>query len=161
MNNLRALRELIGLKQAALARELDIKSQVSISEWETGRRSLSLDNAIMLAKFFDVTVGCIAGTEPIPDGYPVGFNVPTYNKPAPRTPTVKRIALADIPDATEDAYNRKEQPFTETQTKYLDEQFKAFNDGLDARFEALEERLLERIREDTSSSSEQESKKAH
>ena len=161
MNNLKALRELIGLKQAALAHELNVKNQASISEWETGRKALSLDNAIMLANFFRVSVGCIAGTEPIPDGYPVGFNVPTYNKPDPNTTNARKIVFADIPNAPVYVYNKKERPFSEEQTKYLDEQFKAFNDGLDARFEALEERLLEHIREDTSSSSEQESEKVH
>ncbi|MBP5295175.1 MAG: helix-turn-helix transcriptional regulator, partial [Lachnospiraceae bacterium] len=73
MNNLKTLRELNGLKQAALARELDIRNQASISEWETGRKSLSVENAIMFAHFFGVSVGCVVGTEPIPDGYPGSY----------------------------------------------------------------------------------------
>ena len=69
-NHLRELRVRMGLKQAALAKAIGIKNQASISEWENGKKSLSVDHAIMFSRFFHVTVGCVVGTEPIPADFP-------------------------------------------------------------------------------------------
>ena len=128
MNNIKALRELKGLKQAALARELNVKNQASISEWETGRKGLSVENAIMFARYFDVTVGCIVGTEPIPDGYPAGCSLPEIRK------------------VVQKAEKRPENklPFSNEQMAFLNE-WKS----------SITEEIVAALKEDTSSSNEQ------
>ena len=131
MNNLRALRELRGLKQLAVAKDLGVKSSVSISEWETGRKGLSVENAIMFSRYYCVSVGCVVGTEPIPEGYPDSYFQPiSYNK-----------LVAEHQKAAEEGrlYKpTKKPPFTQEQTAYL---------------EAMEDRIVEKVsaalREDT------------
>ena len=113
MNNLRALRELAGLRQGAVAKELGLKSQVSLSEWETGRKSLSVENAIMFARYFSVSVGCVVGTEPIPEGFP-----DCYIQPVFYSEVVENQAKAAEEGRL---YKPKKAPFTQAQIEYLDE----------------------------------------
>ena len=128
MNNLKVLRELRGLKQAALARELHVKNQVSISEWETGRKGLSIENAIMLAEYFNVTVGCIVGTEPVPEGYPDSYTMPA------------RVADLKRPELREE--EEEKVPFSKAQIDYLN-----------TMKDQIVEEVVEALKEDTSSSS--------
>lgn len=128
MNNLKVLRELRGLKQAALARELHVKNQASISEWETGRKGLSIENAIMLAEYFNVTVGCIVGTEPVPEGYPDSYTMPA------------RVADLKRPELREE--EKEKVPFSKAQIDYLN-----------TMKDQIVEEVVEALKEDTSSSS--------
>jgi len=128
MNNLKVLRELRGLKQAALARELHVKNQASISEWETGRKGLSIENAIMLAEYFNVTVGCIVGTEPVPEGYPDSYTMPA------------RVADLKRPELREE--EEEKVPFSKAQIDYLN-----------TMKDQIVEEVVEALKEDTSSSS--------
>lgn len=114
MNNLKKLRELCGLKQGALARECNVRNQASISEWETGRKGLSLENAIMFSEYFGVSVGCVAGTEAIPEGFPHGYVYST---------TVQKI-LEDQKKAAEEKRlmnPERKNPFNKAQTEYLEQ----------------------------------------
>ncbi len=128
MNNLKVLRELRGLKQAALARELHVKNQASISEWETGRKGLSIENAIMFAEYFNVTVGCIVGTEPVPEGYPDSYTMPA------RVADLKRPKLREEEE--------EKAPFSKAQIDYLN-----------TMKDQIVEEVVEALKEDTSSSS--------
>lgn len=118
-NNLKELRTLAGIKQSAIARDLGIKNQASVSEWETGRKSLSVENAIMFANYFDVTVGCVVGTEPIPEGYP-----DCYTIPASYTEVVKKHPAE--PKAAEPESAFIDEPFSAEQLAYLNKRFEAF-----------------------------------
>ncbi len=125
MNNLRALRELRGLKQLAVATDLGIKSPVSISEWETGRKGLSVENAIMFSKYYCVSVGCIVGTEPIPENYPDHVAPVIYNEAISTSQKVAERPRDFKP-------TKKAAPFTAEQTAYL---------------EAMEDRIAEKVAE--------------
>ena len=61
-NILKELRTEKGLTQIDLARELKTYQQ-NVSEWESGKKKPSMFAIIELAKFFDVTVGQLLGTE--------------------------------------------------------------------------------------------------
>ena len=61
MNNIRELRKLNGMKQVAFAKQIGV-AQASVSEWEIGKSSPSLETAIKMAAIFGVTLGCVAGT---------------------------------------------------------------------------------------------------
>lgn len=52
---IRAAREAKGLRQAALARLLNLKSRVSLCEYESGRKEPSLSTVILIASALDVT----------------------------------------------------------------------------------------------------------
>ena len=69
MNNVRELRLRAGVKQTTLATVTGF-SQSSISEWDKGKNSFSIDAAISMARYFHVSVGCVVGDEPIPEGFP-------------------------------------------------------------------------------------------
>jgi len=58
---LRELRKEKGLTQAELARRLGYKSAITIAKWELGDRTPELENLIMLAKFFEVTIDYLIG----------------------------------------------------------------------------------------------------
>ena len=131
MNNLRALRELRGLKQLAVATDLGIKSSVSISEWETGRKGLSVENAIMFSRYYGVTVGCIVGTEPIPEGYPT-----SYLQPAFYHDMIKEQQQAEDPPRS---FRPNKAPFTTEQMDYLED----WGDR-------LTEKIVDSLKEDTS-----------
>ena len=134
-NHLRELRVRMGLKQAALAKALGIKNQASISEWENGKKSISVDHAIMFSRFFHVTVGCVVGTEPIPADYPAHV---INSRPAPQpvppvhsaffeeaqefpTPSASdaRSAEKNAPESRNAA--AADIPFSEEQIQFLDQ----------------------------------------
>lgn len=69
MNNVRELRLRANVKQTTLAKETGF-SQSSVSEWDKGKNSFTIDAAISMAHFFHVSVGCVVGDEPIPENYP-------------------------------------------------------------------------------------------
>ena len=60
---LKELRENRGLTQEALATLLKYKSSVTIVKWENGSRTPDLENLIMLAKFFHVSLDVLVGLE--------------------------------------------------------------------------------------------------
>ena len=60
---LKELREERKLTQAELASNLGYKSAVTIAQWETGKRTPGLDNLIVIAKFFGITIDCLVGLE--------------------------------------------------------------------------------------------------
>jgi transcriptional regulator with XRE-family HTH domain len=62
---LKALRVAAGLTQEGLARKADVGTD-AVRKWETGRRTPGLDMAVKLAEALGVTVGVLAGTEPMP-----------------------------------------------------------------------------------------------
>ena len=55
INRLRKLRLYKGITQEKLAEELNI-SRSKVSNWETGRRYISIDDAIILSNYFDVSL---------------------------------------------------------------------------------------------------------
>ena len=59
------LRKRAGLTQEELAREAGVTLS-AVRQWERGKRTPMLDTAVRLAKVFGVTVGQLAGTEPMP-----------------------------------------------------------------------------------------------
>jgi putative transcriptional regulator len=61
----RELRERRGLSQEGLARLVDVGRE-AVRLWEKGKRTPELDTAARLAGALGVTVGVLAGTEPMP-----------------------------------------------------------------------------------------------
>ena len=61
-DRLREIREDKGLTQKELAIALKTH-QSNIAEWESGKKKPSMFSIIALAKFFEVTVGQLLGTE--------------------------------------------------------------------------------------------------
>ena len=59
---LKELREEKGLSQKQLAEKIGI-SQSAVAKWEVSRTEPTASSLILLAKFFDVTVGQLLGTE--------------------------------------------------------------------------------------------------
>ena len=57
---LKELREEKGLTQTQLAKETNI-SQAGIAKWETGDRTPSMDQLIILANFFDCSIDYLVG----------------------------------------------------------------------------------------------------
>lgn len=55
LKRLKVLRVYKGISQEALAEELHI-SRSKVSSWETGRRYISIDDAITLSEYFDVSL---------------------------------------------------------------------------------------------------------
>jgi transcriptional regulator with XRE-family HTH domain len=64
-NRIRELRHARGLTQAQLAAAAGVQLD-TLRKWEGGWRTPLLDAAAQLAKGLGVTVGVIAGTEPMP-----------------------------------------------------------------------------------------------
>lgn len=63
-NRLKELREEKGLTQSQLANELDGQiTRSAIGLWEKGKRTPSLEAAIVLAIYFNVTLDYLAGLE--------------------------------------------------------------------------------------------------
>ncbi len=60
-NRLKELRLEKGLSQEDLAKSIKSLSRQAISSWEKGERDIKLSYAIMLAKFFDVSLDYLAG----------------------------------------------------------------------------------------------------
>ena len=118
MNNLSELIKLSGIKQETVAREVGV-SQATISFWKSGKKTPSLENAIALANVFDVSVGCIAGTEAIPEGYP-----DCYVIPASYTEVVKKHPSE--PKAAEPESSFIDEPFSAEQLAYLNKRLEEF-----------------------------------
>lgn len=55
LKRLRVLRIYKGITQERLAEELNI-SRSKVSSWETGRRYISVDDAIILSEYFDISL---------------------------------------------------------------------------------------------------------
>jgi transcriptional regulator with XRE-family HTH domain len=62
---IRALRKRKGLSQEALARAADVTLN-AVQKWEKGERVPNLNRAVALARALGVTVGQLAGEEPLP-----------------------------------------------------------------------------------------------
>ena len=145
MNNVRELRTRANIKQTTLAHDMGV-SQSSISDWEK-KSNFPLDMAIALARYFHVSVGCIAGTEPIPDNYP--------NHWPPKPLQVGDPIPAYIGDK-QLRYFPPDAPTPSEKDIFTDEQIKAINSMISAQIEAQ----IEALKEDTSSSSVQNKKQA-
>ena len=59
---LKELRVEKNLTQTALSHETGL-SQAIIANWESGKKSPTLDSLIIIAKYFDVTIDYLAGLE--------------------------------------------------------------------------------------------------
>ena len=127
MLNLKELRQLQNLTGQEVADALGIERSLYV-RYENGTRMPPLDNLVRIADFFGVTLGCVAGTEPIPQGYPVSYFHPAraseLKRPQPKSEKKKKL------------------PFSEAQIAYLEE-----------REDRLVEKITEALKEDTSSSS--------
>lgn len=132
MSNLAELIRLSDIKQETIAREAGV-SQATISFWKSGKKTPSLENAIALSRIFGVSVGCIAGTEPVPEGYPENYKKPVlYNE-----------AIQNTAKAAEDTCvfkPTKKPPFNRDQMEYLNE----WGDR-------LKDSIVEALKEDSSS----------
>lgn len=131
MNNIKELRELSGMKQTALAQELGI-SQAAISWWEKGEKSPTVEMAIQLSRVFNVTVGCIVGTEPVPEGYPDHLAPVEYNEVIHQERKAAEPVRVFKPT--------KKPPFSRDQLDYLDEWGKSLKTD-------VAEEVVERLRE--------------
>ena len=60
---LRELRQEKNLTQVQLAEHLKFKHYTVITQWESGRRMPDIENLIILAKFFNVTIDYLVGVE--------------------------------------------------------------------------------------------------
>lgn len=60
MIGLKRLREERGIDQKVLAIDLNV-SQPTISDWENGRKTPSVDNLVRLADYFSVSLDCLLG----------------------------------------------------------------------------------------------------
>ena len=58
---MKELREDNGLSQEQLARALGYKSSVTIVQWEKGTRTPGLENLILIADYFNVTLDELVG----------------------------------------------------------------------------------------------------
>lgn len=66
---LRDLRENHDLKQRQIC-EILMVSQRQYSRWETGRVEIPFHDIIVLAKFYNISIDCIAGITDIPKEFP-------------------------------------------------------------------------------------------
>lgn len=105
MNRFAELLILSGAKQTSIARACNV-SQPTISAWKSGAKKMTLENAIAAAQALGVTVGCLVGTEPIPEGYG-STQIPAINDAA------KKKAPATQREQT--------LPFTSAQLAYLEQ----------------------------------------
>ena len=129
---IKELRKINGIKQNVLAKDMAV-SQPTVSDWESGNVNPSIENLIALSKYFSVTVGCVIGTEPIPEGYPENYKKPVlYNE-----------AIQNTAKAAEDTCvfkPTKKPPFSRDQMEYLNE----WGDR-------LKDSIVEALKEDSSS----------
>lgn len=122
MLNLKELRKKRGLTQQEVADALGI-DRALYARYENGSRTPPLENLSNLADFFSVTLDCVAGRSPVPEGYPDSYFTPAR--------------VADLRRA--DPEKKKKPPFTEEQIAFLDD-----------RDERLAERIVSSLKEDTS-----------
>ncbi len=126
---MKELRKRAHLSQEDVANRLGSK-QASISEWESEKKTPSLETAIQLSRIFGVSIDCVVGLAPIPEGYPDHIAPVQYNEVIHQNEKA-----AEQP---RDFKPTKKPPFTQEQTAYL---------------EAMEDRIVEKVsaalREDT------------
>lgn len=115
MSNLNELIRLSGIKQELIARKLGV-SQATISFWKSGKKNPTIENAVSLAQLFNVTVGCVVGTEPIPEGYPLYTTPTTF---AEVMENQKKYVPKFDSESTPEPKEEK-PPFTKEQLEYLD-----------------------------------------
>lgn len=133
MNNVRELRTRANIKQTTLANDMGV-SQSSISDWEK-KSNFPLDMAIALARYFHVSVGCVAGVEPIPADYPNHW---------PPKPLHEGDPIPAYIGGRQIRYFPSDNPIPPGANIFTDEQIDAINNMISARIDAL--------KEDTSSS---------
>ena len=104
MNRFAELLILSGAKQTSIARACNV-SQPTISAWKSGAKKMTLENAIAAAQALGVTVGCLVGTEPIPEGYG-STQIPAINETEMKKAPAERQGQA--------------APFSQEQLQYLD-----------------------------------------
>ncbi len=131
---IKELRKLKDIKQGTLAKDMGV-SQPTVSDWESGKMNPTIDNLIFLSHYFSVTVGCIVGTEPIPEGYPNHIVPVQYNE------AIKPEIQPVIQPAAEAPKNfrPKKAPFTQEQMDYLED----WGDR-------LTEKIVDSLKQDTS-----------
>ena len=139
MNNLKELRKLAGMKQEVLANQLGAK-QASISEWENGKKIPSLETAIQLADIFGVSLGCVAGLEPIPEGYGEAWTQPVFY-----SEVIENQMKAEQEGRL--AKKPEKPPFSKAQMEFLK-----------SRDDELVEKVVSALREDSSSLKEPEAR---
>lgn len=125
MLNLKELRKRRGLTQQEVADALGI-DRALYARYENGSRTPPLENLSNLADFFGVTLDCVAGRSPVPEGYPDSYFTPA------------RVADLKRPEPREET--PKNAPFSDEQIEYLN----GFKDQ-------IVEEVVEALREDTSS----------
>ena len=108
---IKELRKLSGIKQAAFAKDMNV-AQASVSEWENGKTSPSIDNLIAVARYFHVSVGCVVGEEPIPDGYPNHW---------PPKPLQEGDPIPAYIGTKQLRYAPPKPPFSDEQLSYIEE----------------------------------------
>ena len=132
-NNLKELCKRAGIKQEFLAKQTGV-SQGVISSWMNNKFYPNTENLIQLSEVLGVTVGCVLGREPIPEGYPDAYTQPVfYNEVLEaqrKAEEEKRLLKAQ----------KKKPPFTTAQLEYLEE-----------REDRLVEKIADALREDISS----------
>lgn len=138
---IKELRILNGIKQFVLAKDISV-AQPTVSDWESGKTNPSIDNLISLSKYFNVTVGCVVGTEPIPEGYPNSTQRPAQIQAVPDpAPAPVQIPRTHFPPEAEDTPG--DPPFSAEQISFLDD-----------RLDRLKDEIVSAIQEDISSLSE-------
>ena len=127
MNNLKELLKRAGIKQIVFARQIGV-SQASISDMANGKQGMTVEMAIAIANALGVTVGCVVGTAPIPEGY--------------GTPTAD--ALPQLPQKKKAPAKEQELglPFSPEQISYLEAMMDQERDRI---AEAVSEKILEGI----------------
>ena len=127
MNRFAELMNLSGVKQITIAKACNV-SQPTVSAWKTGQKGMSLENAIAAANALGVTVGCLVGTEPIPEGYG----------------TLTADAMPQLPQKKKAPAKEQELglPFSPEQISYLEAMMDQERDRI---AEAVSEKILEGI----------------
>jgi transcriptional regulator with XRE-family HTH domain len=121
----------MGIKQQTLSKDMGV-AQPTVSDWESGKMNPSIDNLIALSRYFNVTVGCIVGTEPVPEGYPDHLAPVQYNEVIHQEQRAAEPVRVFKPT--------KKPPFSRDQLDYLDEWGKSLKTD-------VAEEVVERLRE--------------
>ena len=100
MNMIKALRQGKDLSQLELAKILSVH-QTAISQWETGKTNPDMDIAIMLAKYFEVTIDYLLGVS--------NNSIPTSSK-AIQVPVLGTIPAGIPIEAVEEILDYEEIP---------------------------------------------------
>jgi len=139
-SNLKELCNLARIKQTSLSREIGV-SQSVISDWMNGKVFPSAENLIHLSRTLGVSVDCVLGLAPIPEGYPDTNVKPVIcSAAANETKNTAENSSAERP--------AKKLPFNKEQIAYLDEWGKTLKDN-------LADAVIERLQQNISSSEEE------